>query len=116
MKVEELDVFKLTHELTLEIYKITESFPKNERYGLTSQMRRAAMSIGSNLMEGSHRFSKKEYKYFTGISRGSTGELKYQLLLSKDLSYINTDTFEKIKNHCERVSMMLSKLYSALDK
>lgn len=59
MKVEDLDVFKLAHELTIEIYSITEMFPENERYGLTSQMRRAAMSIGSNLMEGSHRFSKK---------------------------------------------------------
>lgn len=116
MKVEELDVFKLAHELTLEIYKISEAFPENERYGLTSQMRRAAMSIGSNLMEGSHRFSKKEYKYFIGISRGSTGELKYQLLLSRDLSYIKTGTFEKVKDDIERVSMMLSKLYSALDK
>jgi len=116
MKVEDLDVFKLAHELTLEIYKITEMFPENERYGLTSQMRRAAMSIGSNLMEGSHRFSKKEYKYFIGISRGSAGELKYQLFLSKDLSYINIDTFEKVNTNIERVSMMLSKMYSALDK
>lgn len=115
MKVEDLDVFKLAHELTIEIYSITEMFPENERYGLTSQMRRAAMSIGSNLMEGSHRFSKKEYRYFIGISRGSTGELKYQLLLSRDLSYISIDMFEKVNSHCERVSMMLSKLYSALD-
>ena len=116
MKVEDLDVFKLAHDLTLEIYKITEMFPENERYGLASQMRRAAMSIGSNLMEGSHKFSKKEYRYFIGISRGSTGELKYQLLLPKDLSYMNIDTFEKVRSHCERVSMMLSKLYSALEK
>jgi len=116
VKVEDLDVFKIAHELTLEIYKITELFPENERYGLTSQMRRAAMSIGSNLMEGSHRFSKKEYRYFIGISRGSTGELKYQLLLSKDLSYININMFEKVNANIERVSMMLSKLYSAFDK
>jgi len=116
VKVEDLDVFKIAHELTLEIDKITELFPENERYGLTSQMRRAAMSIGSNLMEGSHRFSKKEYRYFIGISRGSTGELKYQLLLSKDLSYININMFEKVNANIERVSMMLSKLYSAFDK
>jgi len=116
VKLEDLDVFKIAHELTLEIDKITELFPENERYGLTSQMRRAAMSIGSNLMEGSHRFSKKEYRYFIGISRGSTGELKYQLLLSKDLSYININMFEKVNANIERVSMMLSKLYSAFDK
>jgi four helix bundle protein len=116
MKVEELDVFKLAHTLTLRVYKATESFPETERYGLTSQMRRAAVSISSNLMEGSRQFSKKEYKYFISIARGSTGELKYQLLVSKDLSYINNTIFEELNIDYERVSMMLTKLHTSLNK
>ena len=115
MRVEELDVFKLSHELVLKIYKITADYPDNERYGLTSQMRRAASSICMNLMEGSHRISRNEYKHFISISRGSCGEVKYQLMLSKDLRYIDDDTFKEKFEAYERVSMMLTKLYKSLN-
>jgi len=86
--VEELDVFKLSHSLALEIFGLTKSFPSDEKFALVSQMRRAAYSIPMNLMEGGHRLNRKEYRQFVGIAKGSTGEVKYQLLLVKDLKYI----------------------------
>jgi four helix bundle protein len=115
MNVEELDVFQLAHGLTIAVYRITESFPSDERFGLVSQMRRAASSIPSNLMEGSHRVGTTELKHFVSIARGSCGELKYQIMLSKDLGYIDQAEFEKLRNGFERVSMMLTKLYASLD-
>jgi four helix bundle protein len=83
--VEELDVFKLAHQLALRVYKVTTGFPKDETFSLVSQMRRAAGSVGMNLMEGSMRLSSKEYRQFAGIARGSAGEVCYQLLLARDL-------------------------------
>jgi len=79
-KVEELDVFKLSHSLALEVIQLTKTLPGEEKFGLVSQMRRAAYSVPMNLMEGSHRLSSKEYRQFVGIARGSAGEMKYQLL------------------------------------
>lgn len=114
MRVEDLDVFKLSHEFALKIYKITSAYPDLERYGLTSQMRRAAVSICMNLMEGAHRFSRNEYKHFISISRGSCGEVKYQLMLSKDLGYIDENTYKAMFESYERVSMMLTKLHKSL--
>ncbi|MEW6408706.1 MAG: four helix bundle protein [Nitrospirota bacterium] len=93
MKVEDLDVFKLAHELALKIYKTTMTYPEVERFGLTSQMRRASTSICMNLMEGAHRIGKNEYRHFVSIAKGSCGELKYQLMLSKDLGYLDESTF-----------------------
>jgi len=82
--VEDLDVFKLAHRLVLKIYPLTSTFPKEELYGLTSQMRRSAVSIPSNLSEGANRLTSAEYRHFVGIARGSVGEICYQILLTKD--------------------------------
>jgi len=87
MKIEDLDVFKLSHELTLQVYKV------DERFGLTSQMRRSAASIPTNLMEGGHRVSKNEYRHFVSISRGSCGEIKYQLFLPKNYDILKKFLF-----------------------
>ncbi len=113
--VEELDVFKLGHELTLTVYDITKTFPEEEKFGIISQMRRAAYSIPMNLMEGSHRFSSKEFRQFIGIARGSAGEMKYQLLLAKDLKYISEAVYSDLASKYERVSQMLTKLARSLD-
>ena len=86
-RVEELDVFKNGHNLTLNIYKISKKFPADEKFSLTQQIRRAAASICTNLMEGSHRLGRKEFRQFVGIAKGSAGELKYHLLLVSN--YIN---------------------------
>jgi four helix bundle protein len=114
-KVDELDVFKLSHSLTLEIYEITKSFPDEEKFGLISQMRKAGYSIPMNLVEGSHRLSSKEYRQFIGIARGSAGEMKYQLLLAKDLNYISNDEYSNLMSKYERVSQMLTKLAQSLE-
>ena len=92
------------------MYGQTKKYPVEERFGLTSQMRRAASSVPMNLMEGSHRNSKKEYRQFVGIAKGSSAELKYQLLLSLDLSYIIKDTFKELNEMNQRVLQMLEKL------
>ena len=112
--VEELDVFQLAHEITLEIYRLTNNFPDIEKYGLVPQIRRAVASIPMNLMEGSHRLNKKEYRQFVGIAKGSVGELKYQLMLSHDLGYIGEDVYRKLREKAERISKMLTKLAMSL--
>ncbi|TDX58914.1 four helix bundle protein [Orenia marismortui] len=112
--VEELNVFKKSHELVIKLYKLTIYFPKEEKYGLISQVRRAAASINANLMEGSHRNTRGEYKQFIGISRGSVGELKYHLLLAKDLGYISKEEYLEFKDKINEVSRMLTGLLKAL--
>ena len=114
-KVEELDVFKLSHSLTLEIYRITKSFPDEEKFGFISQMRKAAYSTPMNLMEGAHGLSSKEYRQFIGVARGSAGEMKYQLLLVRDLNYISDNEYSDLTSKYERVSQMLTKLAKSLE-
>ena len=113
--VEQLDVFKLSHEMTLKIYHLTKEFPQEERFGLVSQMRKAAYSVPMNLSEGSHRLNTKEYRQFVGIARGSAGEMKYQLLLAKDLKYIAESTYEDLRSNYERISQMLTGLARSLE-
>jgi len=115
MNIEDLEVFKISHELTLEIYKITRKFPNEEKYNLTPQMRKSSSSIPMNLMEGGHRLNRKEYRQFSGIARGSAGELKYQLLLARDLKYINETTYKSLRGKTETVSKMLTGLVRSLD-
>lgn len=113
-KVEDLEVFKRSHKLTLKIYKVTEDFPQTERFGLVSQMRRAASSICTNLMEGSHRLSRKEYRQFVGIAKGSTGEMKYHILLARDLGYLQEKEYSFLVTEVEQISMMLNGLVNSL--
>ena len=114
MIIEELDVFKLAHQLALTVYQRTERFPDTEKFGLVSQMRRAAASIPSNLIEGSHRIGSNELKHFVSIARGSCGELKYQLALSRDLGYIDSTACGELLAGFDRVAMMLTRLYASL--
>jgi len=114
-KVEDLDVFKLSHSLVLEIFEITKTFPEEEKFGLISQMRRTAYSIPMNLMEEAHRLSSKEYRQFIGISKSSAGEMKYQLLLVKDLKYISEGEYSNLLPRYERFSQMLTKLAKSLE-
>ncbi|MCL5022279.1 MAG: four helix bundle protein [Nitrospirae bacterium] len=114
MRIEDMDVFRLAHEMVLKIYKITADYPDGEKYGLTPQMRRATSSVCMNLMEGGYRAGRNEYKHFVSISRGSCGEVKYQLLLSKDLGYITADIFNEYSGAYDRLLMMLTKLHNSL--
>lgn len=115
-RVEDLEVFKKAHGLTLELYKATSTLPKSETYGLMSQVRRAAVSINSNLIEGSHRNSSKEYAHFLGVSRGSCGELKYQVTLMKDLGYISELDSAHFSKELEKINMMLLALIASVRK
>lgn len=112
--VEDLEVFKKAHKLTLNIYNLSENFPKNEIFGLTSQMRRASYSICANLLEGSHRNNTKEFKQFTGIANGSAGELKYYILLARDLNYISFKEYNFYISELNSISKMLRGLIKSL--
>ncbi len=112
--VKELDVFKLAHEMALDIYKITKTFPEDEKFGLTSQMRRAAYSVPMNLVEGANRLNTKEYRRFVGIARASAAEVEYQLLLARDLNYIDENTYENSRSSYDRICQMLTGLAKSL--
>jgi four helix bundle protein len=114
--VEDLDVFRLAHQLALKVYSITKQFPREELYSLVDQMRRAAASVGMNLVEGSLRLSSREYRQFVGIARGSAGEVCYQLLLAKDLQYINDEAYTELRAGYDRVIQMLSRLSQTLNR
>ena len=115
-RVEELEVFKLSHSLVLNVYKLTENFPPEERFGLIQQMRRSAYSIPMNLIEGSNRLSTKEYRRFVGIAKGSVGEISYQVMLAKDLGYVPEEVYSELKNKYEIVIKMLTNLAKSLGK
>lgn len=89
----QLRVWEDAHRLTLKIYKITKEFPKEELFALTNQLRRASTSIGSNIAEGCGRGSNKDYAHFLQMTIGSAFEVDYQLLLAKDLSYIDVKSY-----------------------
>jgi len=112
--VEDLSVFKRSHALTLKLYKITEQFPQSEKFGIISQIRRASSGIAANLIEGSHRLSRKEYRQFVSIARGSAGELKYHILLSRDLNYISYNDYSSFKTELDEISKMLHGLIKSL--
>jgi four helix bundle protein len=104
----DLKVWQEAHKLALDVYKITENFPKQEIFGLTSQLRRAAVSVSSNIAEGFGRASPKEKLHFYSIARGSVYEIQSQLMLSKDLNYFNFETFEDIFNQLTYTNKILS--------
>ena len=89
-------VWELGHDLTLDIYRQTKEFPKEERYGVTSQMRRASSSVPANIAEGCGRESDAEFRRFLVISQGSVSELEYFNILAKDLGYISDQTHKEL--------------------
>ena len=111
-----LIVYQKAHQLVLKIYEVTKEFPKDEQFGLTSQLRRAAVSIPSNIVEGKARGSSKEYKRFLLMARGSLEEVKYQLLLAKDLRYIDENMYAEVLNLAKEVGRTLNGLMVAVDK
>ena len=103
----DLIIWAKSHQLTLEIYRLTKNFPSDEKYGLISQIRRAAYSIPSNIVEGHSRKSKKEFLQFLNIAKGSLEELKYFIILSADLKYITKDQQHNLDELAEEVSKIL---------
>jgi four helix bundle protein len=110
----DLKVWHKVHDLTLTIYERTRAFPKEEIYGLTSQMRRSASSIGANIAEGCGRRSDPEMKRFVQIARGSASELEYHLLLAKDLRFLSADEFNDLEAKILEIQRMLTALSQRL--
>ena len=104
---DKLLVWQRAHSLVLKIYEVTNNFPKEEIWGLTSQIRRAAVSVPSNIVEGKARGSRKDFKRFLLIARGSLEEVKYQSLLAKELKYMNDEQYEEITVMIEDVGRLL---------
>ena len=110
----DLDVWKKAVDLVVEVYQITKLLPKYETYGLADQMRRAAVSIPSNIAEGQGRHSSAEFVRFLSIARGSCSELETQLLICIRLEYVNETDTEDVLNLCQVVGKMLSALISRI--
>jgi four helix bundle protein len=105
---EDIEVWQKAHKLVIWVYKTTESLPKSESFGLTSQLRRSASSVPTNLVEGFHRGSTKELIQFLITARGSLGETLYHLHLSKDLGYISDKDFSAQKKHIDITGKQLN--------
>ena len=103
-----LQVWARAHQLALNIYEITDSYPKSETYGLTSQIRRSAISIPTNIAEGCGKDSPAEFVRYLIISMGSASELEYLLLLSYDLDYLSCEKYQMLVNDLIEVRKMLN--------
>jgi four helix bundle protein len=112
----DLKVWTKAHLLTLAIYQRTRVFPRDEIYGLTSQVRRAAASIGANIAEGCGRRSDPELKRFLQIARGSASELEYHLLLARDLQFLTPSEFKELESKILEVQRMLAALVQRLQR
>lgn len=102
-----LDVWKIARELNKLVYVVTKGFPKDEIYGLTSQIRRAAVSVASNIAEGCGRNTNKDFVLFLHHAMGSLKEVECQAFLAKDLGYLTEDEFDKLNSEIIRLSMKL---------
>lgn len=113
---EKLEVWQKSRVLVKEIYSVTKSFPADERFGLTSQLRRAAVSISSNIAEGSTRLSSRDKSRFYEIAYGSLIETINQLILSADLQFLNPDDLTKLRVQTDEVSRMLLALHKSTNR
>ena len=110
----ELKVWQRAHQFVLDIYKITKKFPSDEKFGLTLQIRRAAISIPANIAEDFKRKSDKDFAHFINIAESSLEEVKYYLFVSSDLGYINEKVYQLLNNQTEEIGKMLNGLYKKL--
>jgi len=112
----ELKVWQKAHALTLDVYRATKSFPREELYGLTSQIRRAAVSIAANIAEGAGKNSRPEFARFLQIASGSASELEYHLLLAGDLGYLSSEFCHGLSEQVVETKKMLSSFTQYLGK
>jgi four helix bundle protein len=110
----DLRVWDLAYKMSLAVYRVTRSFPKEELYGLTSQMRRSAVSVGANIAEGQKRRTRKDVANFVTISEGSLAELQHYLMLARDLDLIDDDTYGNLCGQSNEVEKMLVGLQRSL--
>lgn len=109
-----LVIWQRSHQLTLDVYKASKSFPNEELFGLTSQIRRAVSSIPTNIAEGCGRNSNKELAHFLQIALGSASEVEYELLLANNLGYINDTDYQTLVDETIAVRKMIVKYRSEL--
>ena len=109
-----LKVWENAHKFTIDIYKVTKEFPEDEKYGLISQIRRSVSSIPTNIVEGCGQLDNGNLIRFLGIAKGSAFETEYQLLLSKDLGYINANEFNILTEKIKSIIRMLNNLIKSL--
>ena len=107
---EKLDVWKKSVDFVAAVYKATERFPKEERFGLTSQLRRAAVSIPANIAEGAARPSDKEFAHFLSNSQGSASEVETELLIASRLSYLQNDNYVSLVSSLDEIGRVLTGL------
>jgi four helix bundle protein len=110
----DLNVWQRAYELTLNLYRATKRFPKEETFGLTSQLRRAAASVPANIAEGYERNHRKEYLQFLFIAKGSLGELDTYLLLARDIGYMSIAEFDQVNTVRHETMKMLQGLIKSL--
>lgn len=113
---ENIVAWQLAHGLMLEIYRCTSLFPKEEMYGLTSQMRRAALSVPANIVEGRARGTSKDFLKFLIISRGSLEEVEYFLYAAKDLKFLSLEDYKQVDEKASRLSAVLNGLINSIRK
>jgi four helix bundle protein len=111
-----LKVWQRAHHLTVQVYKETDAFPRREQFGLTNQIRRACVSIPANVAEGCGRRSQKDFARFLQVSVGSSNELEYYLILSKDLGYLAGETHSTLASNLADIRRMLSSLLRKVGK
>ena len=107
---EKLEVWNLAKELAVSIYKLTEKFPQSEKFGIVSQLQRAALSVPTNIAEGSGRISSKEKANFSAIALGSLMEVLNLLIISKEIGYILDEDLKKFRSDIEKISRKLTNL------
>jgi four helix bundle protein len=112
----DLEIWKLSHQLVLEVYKISKMFPKEENFRITSQLIRASYSIPSNIAEGMGRYTRKEFINFLTIARGSVEESKYLILLVKDLGYISEVIYSELTLKYDSLGKMINSLINSLKR
>lgn len=114
MPYEKFEAGKVAHELALEIYKITARWPAAERYQLTAQTRRAALSAPTNIAEGAARRGPREFRRYIDMARGSLSELSYLLLFSRDLGVLDDETFRNVSELRDRAGRLTWGLYASI--
>jgi len=112
----DLIVWQRSHALVLQVYRLTKSFPSDERFGLTSQLRRAVLSVPTNIAEGSKRQTNPEYARFLNIAEGSLAETEYLLMVSRDLGYLSAATTTPALAEAEEIARMLNGLRNKVGK
>ena len=113
-RFEKLEVWKKAHAFTLSVYKLTKSFPSEEKYSLVDQLKRSASSVPTNIVEGNERNSNKEFIQFAFTAKASLAESKYQLLLAKDLGFVSDTDYKNILGLANEIGKMLNGLISYL--